>query len=877
MPSPGARLGSYEIRGSLGAGGMGEVFRARDLKLGRDVAIKVLPESFAADADRVARFEREARLLATVNHPHIGAIYGAIEADGVRGLVLELIEGETLAAALGRGRLPLARALTLAVQVAEALDHAHRRGIVHRDLKPSNIMITPGGAKLLDFGVGKWAVPSGSAPLAEFSTVTGDGAIVGTMTYMAPEQLHGREADARSDLFSFGAVLFEMLSGRRAFDGPSQASIIAAILEAPAPRLSEAGAVVLPRLERVVGKCLEKDPDQRWQSARDLADELKWIADETAHPASTAGATAALRAPTRRLSATTVAASAAAGLAVVVAGWALWTRAPAPSPASGSPVVRFVVQRPPNVALGGSFDLSPDGSQVVYNASGQLYVRRFDRFETFRIPGVERASLPTFSPDGQWVAFVGRGGLGKVRVSAEATPLMLAESPGTHFVSWPVQDAVFLAATNQPIRRVFAEGGSPTAVTSVRTDEVDHHSPQVLPGGDVLLFAVHGRRSRFSIAAQSLNSGQRTELVASGFDARYSPTGHLVFARGGAILAAPFDAGRLAVTGPPVTLVQQVYTDPPSGVGGFRLSATGTLVYEPRQSQEGRTLVWVDRSGNETPVPVPARAFGTPRVSPDGKQLAFVAMGDDGRSIWICEIATGKLTRLTPEGDNWAPLWTPDGSAVVYTTDAGEVTRVIRHRLDGSAPVTLGSSINDVQAGAFTADGRALVVSEAPPTEEYFISLLTPDRGGTPELLVGGPRHPVSGTLSPDGRWLAFTADGPGGRQVFIQSYPIDGTPHQVSVDGGRQPIWRRDGKELYFRSGGRMLAVSIDTTQGLRWGKPTVLFSGDYVRAFMDYDVAPDGRLLMIKPDPQEGAATHLNVIVNFAQELLTRVPVPR
>lgn len=885
----GQRLGDYDIVARLGAGGMGVVYRAKDRRLGREVAIKVLPAVFEVDQPRLARFEREARLLATVNHPHIGAIYGLVEADGRRALVLELIEGETLAAALGRGRLPVERTLALAAQIADALDHAHRRGITHRDLKPSNIMLTPGGAKLLDFGVGKLAPRVGESPLPGFSTVTQDGTIVGTIHYMPPEQLEGRDADARSDLFSFGAVLYEMLAGRKAFDGPSQASIIAAILEAPTPRLSDAGGALSPRLERVVGKCLAKDPDQRWQSARDLGDELKWIADEAAHPpAPAAGAAAMPTASTQRRSVAKRALAVASALTVALAGWAVWTRWPAPSgaAATGSPV-RFVVQPPPGVqvTLLYHFDISADGGQLVYVGSeatsgSRLFVRRLDRFETIPLPGTERGRVPVYSPDGQWVAFARGDTLNKLRASADSSPVMLADAIGNVnlHVTWPISNALFLATIGKPIRRMSAEGGEPTAVTSIRADaEIDHHSPTLLPGGNALLFAVHGKRNRFSIAVQSLKSGERKTLIESGFDPQYSPTGHLVFARGSAVLAVPFDATRLEVTGPPVTLLQQVATEAKSGAAAFRVAATGTLAYLPQRSRAGRVLTWVDRAGNETPLPVAARAFDTPRVSPDGRHLAFTSADGDRRDIWIYEIANDKLTRVTQEGDNWGPLWTRDGSAVAYATDRGDASHVVLQRLDGTAPMTLGSSPNDLWPAAFSVDQKTLVVQEQPETDDYFVSRLTPDTGGRPEPVIEGPGLPRLASVSPDGRWVAYTANQSGRSEVFIQGFPVAGARRQVTVDGGREPVWRHDGRELFYRSGSRMFAVPIETTRGLGWGKPTLLFERNHVVTFLDYDVAADGRFLMIKPASEEGAPVQLNVVLNWASELLSRVPVRR
>ena len=415
-------------------------------------------------------------------------------------------------------------------------------------------------------------------------------------------------------------------------------------------------------------------------------------------------------------------------------------------------------------------------------------------------------------------------------------------------------------------------------MTSVRADtEIDHHSPTLLPGGDALLFAVHGKRNRFSIAVQSLRSKERKTLIESGFAAKYVPTGHLVFGRGSAVLAVPFDAIRLEVTGPPVTLLQQVASEARSGVAAFRVAATGTLVYQPQRSRAGRVLTWVDRAGNETPLPVAARAFDTPRVSPDGRQLAFTTADGDRRDIWTYEIANDKLTRVTQEGDNWGPLWTRDGSAVAYATDRPDASEVVLQRLDGRAPLTLGSSPNDLWPAAFSVDQKTLIVQEQPETDDYFVSRLTLSTGGRPEPLIEGPGLPWGASLSPDGRWVAYTANQSGRSEVFLQGFPVAGARRQVTVDGGREPVWRRDGRELFYRSGSRMLAVPIETTRGLSWGKPTLLFDSNHVVSFLDYDVAPDGRFLMIKPAPAEGAPIQLNVVLNWASELLSRVPVRR
>ena len=682
----GRRVGAYEIRARLGAGGMGEVYRAHDHTLGRDVAIKVLPAAFSADRERLARFEREARLLASLSHPHIGAIYGLEGSGDVRALVLELIDGETLETRLGRGPLPAAHALTLAVQIAEALDHAHRQGVTHRDLKPANVMLTKAGAKLLDFGLAKWGRgPSGyvnlSAPRMKpkgVDSLTEEGMILGTPHYMAPEQLEGKEADARADVFAFGAVLYEMLTARKAFDGGSSAAVMAAVLNAEPAPLAAIQPLVPRSLERLIHKCLAKDPDQRWQTARDLADELKWIADEAGRPAESldysraeaVSSTAARRLRRMQFAALVMIASALAGLG----GWRLARSRELSAPAV---VARFAVQPSAGTVID-AFDMSPDGTALTYVGRSRgvirLFVRRLDQFGDSPISGTDGASSPLFSPDGQWVAFFSGRRLLKVNVQTNATPILISEDieRWLNGATWLADGSIIFSRPNHGLQRVSAEGGKPVPVTSLSETprEFDHHSPTLLPGGKALLFTVHAHDGRFNVAVETLATAERKLLIESAYDARYLTSGHLVFARNRAILAVPFDLQRLEVTGPSVTLVEPVAGKPLDGNGGYRLSTNGTLAFLPAPSLDGRTLTWVDRSGAETPLPIPARAFSSPRVSPDGSRLAF-AVAEAGRhDIYTYELATGTLGRLTRAGDNRAPIWTRDGQRVMYSSSS---------------------------------------------------------------------------------------------------------------------------------------------------------------------------------------------------------------
>jgi Tol biopolymer transport system component len=890
----GTRLGDYDLVSRLGAGGMGVVYRGTDRRLGRDVAIKVLPPALELDEARLARFEREARLLAAVNHPNIAALYGFVEAEGLRALVLELVDGETLAAALEGGRFSLHRSLVVGAQIADALDHAHRRGITHRDLKPSNVMLTSGGVKLLDFGIGKWTPPAGQPPGPRLSSLTEDGAIVGTTHYMSPEQLEGRDIDARADLFSFGTVLFEMLAGRPAFDGPSQASIVAAILQGPTPRLPETAGVSAPRLDRVVAKCLAKDPDQRWQSARDLGDELRWIADEIAQSqAPDHGALHAWPKSTPMRARTTAVLVTVAVAAIATIAWVAWALRTEDGVAVSPAEVRFAVEPPPGVVVGANyFGLSAHGTQLVYHDGASsfgrgLFLRRFNRLETIALPGTSRGINPTFSPDGNEVVFLevraetpDGFAIHKIRTTGDAPPIVLADAaPNVTSFTWPIPDTIFFASDSNPIQRMSAEGGKPTPVTTLRTEsEVDHHTPQLLPRGDALLFAVHAKGDRFSIAVQSLESGERKTLIESGFSPQYLPTGHLVFARGNTVFAVPFDAERLKVVGDPVPLIPQVAARPKSGYAGFQVSPAGVLAYRPQRSIARRVLTWVDRAGNETRLPVSEGGFDSPRVSPDGKHVAFAATAEGERQdIFTFEIASEHKTRVTDAGDNWAPLWTRDGSALVYATERDGESELVLRRLDDGALVRLGATSNEAFPVTFAADQRTLIVSERPPTDEWFLSRASAASPGRLEPLFLEGLAPRGASVSPDGGWIAYTENASLRVEVFVQSFPTTGGRRQVSVDGGRTPVWRRDGKELFYRSENRMFAVPVDTTHGLRFGKPTLLFERNHVITYLDYDVAPDGRFLMIKPDPDEGGPGKFNIVLNWAGELLRRVPVPR
>jgi hypothetical protein len=877
----GRRLGDYEITERLGEGGMGEVYRARDRKLGRDVAIKVLPPAFADDPERLKRFEREAKLLATVNHPGIGAIYGLIEHDGIRALVLELIDGDTLAAALVRGPLPLARALSIAAQIADALDHAHRRSITHRDLKPSNVMLTKGGVKLLDFGVGKWTPAAPGAIVTGASTLTAKGTIVGTLHYMAPEQLEGRETDARSDIFAFGAVLYEMLTGRKAFDGPSQASIIAAVMEAHAPRLTGVGGALASRLERVVNKCLAKNADERWQSTADLRDELRWLSEDLLGDRSSPETTALPSSP-RSSRLLRVAAGGAAAVLAVTAAYAGWQAARTAEPTGTGVVRRFVLTPPPNARMQRpTVALSPDGTRVVYTGR-QLLSRRFDSFDAEPIAGTENAYRPFFSFDGQSIGFSNGRRILRVPVSG-GTARVVADTPGTgtHGAFWTSDGQILFSKISVPISRVPADGGSPTVVVPIdeANNEIDQHDVVQLPSG-VLLYGSHTGSNVFHVAALSPD-GKRRILIRNAFTPRYLPTGQLVFARGQSLRVVDFDPERLTIGGTERTVIEDVLTVPESGAAFYSVSNNGTLAYVPAPSRRGRTLMWVDRSGRAEPVRAPPREYLFPSLSPDGTTLAVQVTEEDGNHIWLHRILDGSSNRLVLQGSSSRPQWTPDGRAIVVASERGEERLLVRQSVDAGTPEQILARSNKATfwPGWWTLDGATLLFIENPPTDESRIRRLqlTSSASETLPLGSGTQRAPA---LSPDGRWLAYASDQSGRTEVYVRAVSGDGVARQITTQGGGEPRWSRDGREIFFssgRGGTQIAAVSVTFAPGLQIGPPRLLFTVPFATPGATgalgpppWDVTADGRrFVMVKSSDEELQPSVIAIVEGWFEEL--------
>jgi Tol biopolymer transport system component len=700
--------------------------------------------------------------------------------------------------------------------------------------------------------------------------------------------------DARADVFAFGAVLYEMLTGQKAFSGGSVAAVMAAVLNAEPPRLAAVQPLASPSLQRLIDKCLAKESDERWQTARDLADELKWIGAglDSQRPLS----------PDRLRDSEVPHATGwrtrlrVSALVITVGGLALyggWRLERSREPASSGMVTRFPIQAAPGAAID-AFDLAADGSAIVYVRRSRedgirLYVRRLDQLQDLPIPGSEGASSPLFSPDGQWVAFFAGERLLKVNVYTNSAPILVSEGVERWLngASWLPDGTIIFARPNHGLHRVPSDGGEAVPLTELEESprEFDHHSPVLLPGGKVLLFTLHAHDGRFHVVAETLATGSRKLLIESAYDARYVSPGHLVFARDGRILAVPFDVNRLEVIGRPVTLVEPVAGRPQDGNGGYRLATNGTLAFLPAPSLAGRTLTWVDRTGAETPLPIPSRAFSTPSVSPDGTRLAFAVADGGRRDIFTYDIAGGTLTRLTRAGDSSAPVWTRDGQHVTYASSSSSSTsgpqddtkQLIRHPLDtSSAPERLTPGGRSLAPCSAAADVLVFADGGTAPTGIGIFALR--DGDGRTERWLDGPGEEYEASFSPDGRWLAFTST-ESGLEVHVAAVSNASVGHQVTIAAGREPKWSRDGRELVFRSFGQVMAVPMDTTRGTPTGKPRVLFDANaYVSGAgdpggFDYDLAPDGRFLMVKRSAEE-LAPSLQIVLNWVDELKRRVP---
>jgi serine/threonine protein kinase len=882
----GARIGPYEIQGTLGAGGMGEVYRARDTRVSRLVAIKVLGASDSR-ASTQQRFAQEAKALSGLNHPHICAFCDIGEEDGVQFLVMEYLKGETLASRLHRGgKLSIDEALRYAIEIADALDHAHRCGVVHRDLKPSNIMLTRSGAKLLDFGLAKRRAPAIVGDVSDgpqsTQSLTIDGAILGTPSYMAPEQLHGADADARTDIFAFGQVVYEMLTGRRAFDGASQASVIAAILERNPEPLSASQTLAPPLLESILMRCLAKAPDDRWQTASDLGQALTWIAQGATETTGISDA--------RRVRRSGLPGAWLAGLLVVIAAVTMMfifrlfrNGLPDVDP------IRFVISPPEGTSFTQSsafMALSPDGRSLAFVTSSQggqvsLWIRSLDSLTAHEIAsgGVQ----PFWSPDSRFIGFYVRGKLEKID-AAGGVAQTLADSlsqPG----AWSRDGVIlFRPKSDGGLSQISAAGGPTTAVTSLdhSLGETSHEWPQFLPDGRHFVYLARSTEPEHDsvLYLASIDSRERVPLFRSDSQVTYVPPGFLISMAGNALLARPFDASRLRVTGEPMAIADHVERNPDSHRGAFSVSQTGVLAY---RSLIGDTeLVWFDRTGQRMQkLGAPAR-YSNPALSPDNRQLAVARVDPETGTtdIWLYELARTVFSRFTldPASDDM-PLWTPDGSHIVFKSSRNKTFAFYQQASSGSGPDEVMLSGLGPQATplSWSPDGQFLVFAANGGPQRNALWLLPSFGDRKPFPYLRAPVNELQGQVSPNGRWMAYESNESGRNEVYVRSFPSGEGRRQISTNGGLEPAWRSDGNELFFLAANQdLMAVAVKPNSISDAGAPTRLFgtameAGTIMTTYTrnQYVVAADGQRFLINQSAGPAPNSPVTVIVNWAAAL--------
>ncbi len=928
----GKRLAHYDITSQLGKGGMGEVYQAKDQKLGREVAIKVLPEEFARDTDRVARFQREAKLLASLNHPNIAAIHGLEEADGTHFLVLELIEGETLSERLKRGPIPVEEALKLALQIAEALEAAHEKGVIHRDLKPANIKVTPDGkVKVLDFGLAKaYAGAPEDMDLSNSPTLsdaaTKQGVILGTAAYMSPEQARGENVDKRADIWAFGVVLFEMLTGRQVFTGKTVSDTLASVL-AREPEWKSLPPNLHSRILFLLERCLKKDPKNRYSGISDARIEIQEVLND---PRGVSSQSIQIGESRTKLRTELPWMAAALVLGAIVAGAVIWNlRAPEPRQ-----VMRFSYGLPEVLQSSDLLGLaiSPDGKKLVYATDKGFYSRSVDEMEARLIAKTDdRPSFLCISPNGQWIGYESQSDrkMKKIAVTGGAPVILCDTGLRVLGASWSRDETIVYSQLPDGVMRVSANGGTPEPLMKVDLASIQEGGfpafPRILPDGKTLLYTSVIQLSplKAKIMLQSLASGEHRELF-EGINAEYISTGHLVYGLGAAddadLFAVPFNLDALEVTGSPVSLIE--------GITERRVSQSGTLAYISRAaaateagsntestSAAGpeRTLWWVDRSGREERIQAPSRGYAYPKISPDGKKIALTATVKANTDIWILDLVRGTLPRLTfHEGADYQPVWTPDGQQIAYSCmgqDAilrGGISGIFWKAADGTGESEFLASTPGkfLFPYSWTEDGKILIAGDIGLDVQTFdVGMLSmeEDRSYTP--LLKEDYRETQPQLSPDGRWLAYSSDESGEGQVYVRPFPdvAKGGRWQVSTNGGNSPRWSPDGSELYYLIGGEIaeavMAVEVETEPTFNPGKPKVLFRGNYLGTLPSngtpYDIHPDGkRFLMMKEfsttaeeSTTEKAANvesktaeplKINIVVNWFEELKSRVPVP-
>ena len=895
LPQGALFAGHYQILEKLGQGGMGEVHRALDKNLGRHVAIKILPEEFSKDPERLARFEREAKLLAALNHPNIAAIHGIEGTEGRRFLVLELVEGETLKARLSKGPLAVAEALDTCRQIAEGLEAAHEKGIMHRDLKPGNIMLNPEGkVKILDFGLAKaCTTETTNIDIANSPTITGQmtepGVILGTAAYMSPEQARGRSVDKRADIWAFGCILYECLTGRRPFEGDTVSETLASILRAE-PEW-KALPVSLPwKVADLLRRCLQKNPHDRMHDMGDARIEIEEGAKYPTHPAE--------RVPSplwRRLLPWAI--TAAVGATAV---W-IWIRSLSPTTKE---IVRSTINLPASQRLTGgpgaeddsggfsrparrAFCLSPDGENLVYSAVSEktimLYIRPLGQPEAKPIPGTEGGAMPFFSPDGKWIGFFAEIKLKKIAL-AGGPPVTLCDGYPSG-ASWG-SNGFIVFDNGQTLSKVRQEGGAPEVLTTLQKGEQFHLLPEILPNGRAVLYTSgpYGsclNNADWKIVALSLETGKRQVVVEEGADPRFLPTGHLLFAKKGTLMAVPFDPDRLELRGTPVPVSENVmqalfsvWTDQSLASAQYAVSNSGILAFVPGgvYPEVKEALVWVDLNGAVQPLATPKQMYFCPRISPDGRQIAFTSFYKE-RNVWIIDIERGSARKLTFEGVTFDVCWGPDSRSLTFDWSTGGPFNIYVKAVDANREASaLFKSEQDSYPISWTSDGKLLAFGQQGGVWIFH----SEDR--RMEQLTKTPQDALWLTLSPDGHWLAYGSRESGRTEIYVQAFAGLGAKYILSTEGGFEPAWAPNGQQLYYRQDDKMMVVDFRPEQGVFTAKPRELFEGQYDQdaPVRSYDIHPDGKRFLMRKlsDQPPQPVRQIQIVQNWLEELKRLVP---
>jgi len=875
---PGTKLGRYEIRSKLGEGGMGEVYRAYDEAMHRDVAIKVLTAALSSDKDRLARFEQEAQTAGSLNHPNILVIHHIETHEGAPYIVSELLDGETLRERMGGVALSQRKALEYALQIAQGLAAAHEKGIVHRDLKPENVFLTRDGRiKILDFGLAKLTGTDGTPSQAEAPTRrvnTDPGMVMGTIGYMSPEQVRGRPTDHHSDIFSFGAILYEMLSGRRAFRGESTADTISAILREDPPDLSSTNRNINPALERVVNHCLEKNPEQRFNSARDLAFAIEALSG----PTTTSGETATIL--TKLPSVKTerrafIPWAIAAVLLIACATLALLYFWPRPT---DKRAISFAIEIPDKASDIGDLAISPDGRLIVFaaNIDGKsfLFLRSLDSVELKLLPGTDDAYLPFWSPDNRYIGFFANNKLKKIDTNGSSTQT-ICDSGGSSGGTWNSDGVILFSSQGQPLRRVAAAGGQPTVALTLEAKAIQHDYPLFLPDGRHFLYCSwDGNPTSTEFYVGGLD-GTRRQLFTVNSNLGYAAPGYLLFARGNTLMAQAFDASKLALSGEPYPVLEHMAFDAGSSFAYFSVAANGTLAFR-KSTDNGRQLIWVDRSGKQIGAVGPPGAYNDVMLSPDGARAAIQKIDGTNSDVWIMDLVRGAPLRFTfAETAEDNPSWSPDGKYLIYTsTNTANHTNFFRKNASGGGTEEkIFESDAAIDDGTdWSSDGKYLLFEQGNPSTLQDVWVLPLDGSGSTHVLLNSQFSEYQPRFSPDAHWFAYVSNESGRAEIYVQTFPLSGGKWQISTGGGAQPHWRHDGKELYFIGPDRkLMAVDVKLGATFEVGTPKALFQTQ-VSAFSSpnrYDVSADGQKFLINSSVQETSRAPLEVMVNWGAGL--------